>query len=507
MTGAQSMLMIDATVVGLALPSIQKSLNSSTTATQWVINIYLLTIAAFLAIGGWIGDRFGPLRVFSGGVLLFVAGLALAGSAKPVGSIELLLLARFIQGLGAALIIPTAQAIVTDTFAVGERGSAMGIWGSVSLVFMVMAPAFGGAVTQYIGWNWIFWLVIPIGFATLTIVFFARPTTKAKENIRPFDWRGAALLVFGLSLLTFGLMQAPRWGLIDPIVISLVGLGSFLLIVFIYVERRHAEPLVNMQLFRSNQFKVIALIFFFIGSPAMLVSIFLAQYLQRVLDFNATLAGVALIPMSIAMLALTIPGGRLYDKLGARLPVLLGLGLTSAGLLISAPLLNNFTYWMLVPGLLLIGAGVALVSTPANTDAMSSAPEDLRGEVAGVIQTVGQSGSSFMVATMTAIITGVGSREISNALKAAGIGDVSTKQVRDYFNNREPGKTPPGISSDQFQRFIDMARDSFVSGLAWVYLLIAVIMILLIIIAAFSLRGIDNSSTMAAEQPTPPNHR
>ena len=491
MTGAQSMLMVDATVVGLALPSIQRDLNVSTTTIQWVISAYMLTLAALLAIGGWLSDRIGPVRSFMTGAVVFTGGLVCSGASDPLASIELLLAARVVQGCGAALMIPAAQSIITDAFARDERGGAMGIWGSVSMIFMVLAPAAGGVVTQSVGWGWLFWGLIPFGVASIVLTIYVRPVAPPAEKQARFDRLGSALLVVGLVAFIFGLMQSSAWGWLDWRVIGLLVLGSLSLVGFVLVEPHRRDPLIEMRLFRSGNFGVAALIMAFIGAPATVTSIWGARYLQDVLEFSPQAAGLALMPLSVPLLLLSIPGGRLYDKLGPRLPLGIGLGALTVAMLFGALALQERDYAWLVPSLVLIGIGLAFASTPANTEGMNSAPEELRGEAAGALQTVGQAGNVLVVAIVTTLVDSIENAHVEIFLKRNDFGDVTAEQVEGLLAEAQGGDPSDlvNLPADQLSQLVDEVKNAFTSGVQVAYLSTAGLMAILLLLALARLKG------------------
>lgn len=491
MTGAQAMLMVDATIVGLALPTIQRDLNIGTTTLQWIISAYMLPMAALLAIGGWLSDRVGPVRCLLAGVVIFVVGQALAGLSSPLGEVWLLLLARAIQGTGAALMIPAAQTIITDAFARDERGGAMGIWGSVSMVFMVLAPAIGGVVTQHVGWEWLFWGLIPFGVATFLLTLYVKPVAPASARHERFDYPGAALLVGGLVATIFGLMQSSAWGWFDARVIALLALGVLLLIGFILVEPHRRSPLIELRLFHSGNFSTVAMVLFFIGAPATVTSIWGARYLQDVLGFSPSAAGLALMPLSIPLLLLSVPGGRLYDKLGPRIPLGIGLSCLTAAMLFGALALAERDYVWLVPSLVLIGVGLAFASTPANTEGMNSSPEKLRGEAAGALQTVGQAGNVFIVAVMTTVVATIENAKVADYLDLKGFTNVTVDEVEGLLAEAQGGDPAAHVDvpAGELSALIAAVQDAFTSGTQVAYFATAGIMAVLLVLALVRLPG------------------
>jgi EmrB/QacA subfamily drug resistance transporter len=498
MTGAQAMLMVDATIVGLALPDIQRDLDISTTALQWIVGGYMLAMAALLAIGGWLSDRVGAIWIFRLGVVVFVAGLACSGLSRSLSSIDVLLAARVVQGIGAALMVPTAQAIVTDTFPKNQRGGAMGIWGTASMLAMVAAPAYGGFVTQHFGWEWLFWTLIPIGLSTLAITAIVAPGARTPSSPGRFDAAGAALLVVGLGATVFGFMQSSSWGWGDPRTLAPLAVGVLALGGMVGVELRKTAPIVDLRLFGHGAFGLAALVFFVIGAPATVTSVFGARYLQDVLEFSPSQAGLALMPLSAAMLLLAIPGGRFYDKVGPRVPISLGLGALALAMMLGAWAIREHSYPLLVPSLVLIGVGLSLASTPANTEAMNAAPADLRGEAAGLVQTVGQAGNVLILALLTSIVVTIENQKVDRYLTSAGIRDLDAKQAEGILAEARGGD-PSRITSltgAALDELIRAVQDAYTAGVEFAYALVAGVMAGLCVLMALRLRGNASEPTV-----------
>jgi len=495
MTGALSMILIDETVVSVALPSIQRSLELSSTQLQWVVNAYLLTLAAFVALGGRLSDMIGRVPVFLIGVIVFISASATAGlSTEPVH----ILASRAVQGVGAAMMVPASQAIVTDAFPVEERGRAMGIYAGISMAFLALGPLIGGLLTEHVGWEWVFFVNLPVGLATIGLTLYSRPsTTRAPAG--HFDATGSVLVVLGLSATVFAVMQSSAWGWSDPRVLGILAAGVLLLVVFVVVELRRAAPLVDLRIFRYGSFAGDALVLFLIQFGFMGIAVFGAIYAQDVLGFSPVEAGLALLPLTIPLLMLATFSGRLYDRIGARIPVAFGSAIVAAGFFATAALVLELDYWYLVPGYVALGIGIAFVMTPANTDGMNTAPPALRGAAAGLLQAVRQVGGTFGIAVLTSVIVSLTNRNLDRNLGDIVITGIKAKEVEGLLAERRSGtgEIPASVPRSALDQVVDAAKDAFSSSLRVAYIVLGAAMTLAVIAALFLVR----KGAFAAQQP------
>ncbi len=475
MTGALSMILIDETVVSVALPSIQRSLDLSGTSLQWVMNAYLLTIAALVAVAGRVSDNVGRVRTFLVGVTVFVVCSALAGLATEGWHIISM---RAVQGVGAALMIPSSQAIVTSAFPVRERGRAMGIYAGISLAFLALGPLIGGVLTEQFGWEWVFFVNVPMGGLTILLTVLARPGGARLPSVGRFDWLGTVLLVGGLTALVFGLMQSSSWGWSDPAVALSVAGGLLAVALFVLVELEAAAPLIELSLFRSGNFSGDAAVLFIVQFALMGISVFGSIYSQDVLGFSPIEAGLALLPMTIPLLILAPRVGKLYDRIGPRGLVTAGCIAAAAGFAVSAVMVVDLDYWRLVPGYVLLGAGIAFIMTPSNTDGMNAAPANLRGQASGLLQSVRQVGGTLGIAALTSVILTLFRSGIADRL------DISEDQARELdrtLSEAQSGQVPAAVENlpkGTIDQVIAAFKDSFASSLRVGYIVLAVVLAL-----------------------------
>jgi EmrB/QacA subfamily drug resistance transporter len=286
MTGSLSMILIDQTVVSVALPSIQRDLDASQSGLQWVVNAYLLALAALVAVGGRLGDMFGNGRMFKLGVAVFVGASAACGLAQ---SETWIIVARAVQAAGAALMVPATGAIVINAFAPEERGRAMGIYAGISMIFLAIGPLLGGLLTEGITWRAVFYINLPIGIAMLVLAAITLPRDTPTGGA--IDWPGTLTLVGGLTALVLALMQSEDWGWGSPATIGLLAAAAILLPLFCFIEPRIHSRLIELRLFTSRNFTVDNIVLAAVEFSLTGLTVFGAIYVQNVLGFTRSAPG------------------------------------------------------------------------------------------------------------------------------------------------------------------------------------------------------------------------
>jgi EmrB/QacA subfamily drug resistance transporter len=400
MTLALLMLTIDSTVVRVALPTIQRELHTSALFGQWIVNAYLLAQAVFVIVGGRAGDLYGRRRVFLVGLVVFTACSLAAGLA---GDPALLLIARVGQGLGSAVMLPGTFSIVTDAFEGAALGRAMAIVSTTAVVGVSAGPLIGGALTEYAGWRWIFYVNIPIAVASGLLALAVAPESRARDAPR-IDFPGLVVLVAAVTGLTLALMQVQSWGWGSARVEALLGVSLAGLVAFGFVERRARAPLVDLRLLwgQSLAANTVGTIAQFAMTGLVVLA---AIYLQDVLGFSPFGAGAALLPLLLPGLFGSLLAGRLLDRFGGRELTMAGMWMTAAGMLVAGIGADvSDRYLALVPGFVLTGIGYAVVFTALTTVVMGSAPSVDRGVVSGVYNTTRNIGGALGVALMGAVL-------------------------------------------------------------------------------------------------------
>lgn len=402
MTGSLCLIFLDVTVVGVALPRMQVDLGLSESGVQWVMNAYTLTIASMVALGGRVADSCGRVRMFLTGVVLFSTASALAGLAWESGSI---IAARIAQGLGAALMQPASSTIVINSFAPGERGKAMGIYVGIPMAFLALGPLIGGGLTELISWRACFLLNLPVAAAAIALTIRARPN-DGPPGVRGFSPLAAALYLAGLPTLVFGLQQWGAWGW-SPTVVASIVVGASLVVVFVRSEWRRSEPLLAVRLFGERGFLGDGIVLFCMQFAMTGQVIYLSSYFQSALGFSPSRAGAALMPMLLPVIVVVQVAGRMYDRLGARTPVLIGTLLATLGLAVEALAIPTGRILPVTIGMVLFGLGIGFVMSPTNTDALSRVGAAARAQASGLLGTLRQVGGSAGIALLGATVLAV----------------------------------------------------------------------------------------------------
>lgn len=397
---ALGMLTIDATIVRVALPAIQRDLDLSDVAQQWVVNAYLLTLGIFVVAGGRLGDLAGRRRVFLAGLVLFTAASIVSGLA-PTGGV--LIAARAVQGIGAAVMMPGTTAIVTDAYSGPHLGRAMGIMAGTASAGLSIGPLLGGVLIEALSWRWIFFVNVPVAILAVMLALRAVPEQR-RPDAPPIDVPGLVALGAGLGALTLGVMQAQAWGWGSPATLVLVAAGAAGLAVFVAVELRVAVPLVDVRLLRRRAAAAANAIGFAAQFVITGLIVLLALYLQNVLGHTALQAGVMLLPLTLPVLAAAPIAGRLADRVPVRTIVGTGMTLLAVGTFAIGAAARSGSYWPMLPALAVVGAGFAAVLTSMTTAIMAAAPGEDRGMVSGVYTTARDMGASLGVAVMGTLL-------------------------------------------------------------------------------------------------------
>jgi EmrB/QacA subfamily drug resistance transporter len=398
---ASSIAYIDESVVNVALPAIGRDLAAAAATLQWVINAYTLCLAAFVLVGGAAGDRLGRRRVFIAGVVLFGAASLACGLAHEV---TLLIAARAVQGVGAALLIPCSLAIIGAAFPEAERGRAIGTWAGFSAIAAAVGPLLGGWIVDHLTWQTIFLINPVLGLGALWIAWRRLPESVDPHASSGIDWRGALLAFAGLGGMAFGLIALPDRGLRDgAVVASLIG-GIGLLALFVWHERRAPAPMMPTGLFRSRTFSGInALTLLLYG--ALGGAFFLLPFdLIAVHGYSATEAGAVFLPFTAIMAVLSRWSGGLLDRFGARLPLIVGPTIVAAGFALFALAGSTTSYALafLLP-VSVVGLGMAVTVAPLTTAVIAAVPGDQTGVASGINNAVSSVASLFAIAVFGAL--------------------------------------------------------------------------------------------------------
>src|SRR4051794_13128768 len=373
--------MLDSTIVGLALPAIQRELDASASGIQWVMNGYLLVIAALVVTCGRLGDIYGRRAVFTIGLAIFAGGSVLSGAAS---SEEALVAGRVVQGIGAAGMLPLSLAIVSDAFPGDQQARALGIWAAISALALAIGPLVGGLLVD-VDWRLIFWINVPVLAVGVAVMLGVVPETRDETATHRLDLAGLVILAAGLIALVLPLVESSEWGLGPARTLVVLGAGVALLTVFSAVEHRVAQPIVEFELFRNGPyFGANAAAFALVGAWWSLI-FFQPQSLQGPLGHSATAAGFLILPVTAPMVVISPLAGRLIARFGARALMTAGMLSAVAGLVVLTRITDSSGYGLLLPGYLLFGVALGLVYAPMSSAAMAAMPPEKTGIASGVL--------------------------------------------------------------------------------------------------------------------------
>src|SRR5262245_8714613 len=399
---AQFMVVLDATVVNVALPSIQQDLDISEADLQWIVNAYALTFGGFLLLGGRAGDLLGRKRVFLVGIVVFTVASLLNGLAPTS---EFLIVFRGLQGLGAAMIAPAALSIITTTFAEGaERTKAMGVWAAIAVGGGAVGLVLGGILVETLSWPWIFYVNIPVGIGVFLASLRFVPESRDEQAHRSFDLAGAVTVTAGLVVLVYAIVKAQEKGWGSAHTLGLGAVSLVLLGVFVVIERRSAEPLVRLSIFRVPTIRAANVVMLFVASGIFAMFFFNTLYIQRVLGFSPIQAGLAFLPFTAGIIIGAGLAQRLVPRLGAREVPLIGMAMAVVGLLLYLRLQPDGTYLTdLLPGMILVSIGMGLTFVPVTLIATSGIPPDDAGLASGLFNTSQQIGGALGLAILSTL--------------------------------------------------------------------------------------------------------
>ena len=395
------MIMLDNTIVNVALPTIQRSLDLKISELEWVVTGYALTFGAFMLTGGKLADLFGRRKIFVVGLAVFTASSFACGLANGA---TLLIAARVVQGLGAAMMNPATLSIIVATFPARQRGTAIGIWAGVSALALAIGPLLGGIITERINWNWIFFINVPIGLLGIGAAFvFIDESRDTSQEQRP-DIPGLVTSTLGLFALSYALIEANTYGWTSPRILASFGIAVASLGLFVLLEHRQRLPMLDLSLFRNRGFSGANAVMLLVGLAMFGVFFYVSLYVQQVLGYSAIEAGASFLPWTLLIVLLAPLTGRLSDRIGARPFVAVGMVVIAASMFAFSRLGAQESFWALLPGMLLGGIGTALTMAPVTAAAMRSVRPDKAGVGSAVLNSMRQVGGSLGIALMGAIV-------------------------------------------------------------------------------------------------------
>jgi EmrB/QacA subfamily drug resistance transporter len=460
---ATFMLLLDITVVNVALPSIREDLGASFTDLQWVVDAYALTLAALVLTAGSLADRLGRRRLFAGGLAIFSAASLLCALAPDPTFLNL---ARAFQGVGGAAMFAVSLALVAQEFPAGrERGTAMGLYGATIGVAVAIGPLVGGALTDSLGWESIFYLNVPIGIAAIAVTYLKLRESR-DPNATGVDWAGVATFSGALFLLVLALVRGNDEGWGSSLIVSLFAAAGALFAAFLAIERRTTEPMLPLRLFRRRAFTGVQLAAFAVSGSLFALFLYLTLYLQNYLGYSPLEAGLRYLPITLASFIAAPIAGALLSRVPARLMMSTGLAVAGVGLVLMSGIEAGGEWTTLLGGFLVAGAGVGFLNPVIADVAVSVVPKEQSGMAAGINDTFRQVGVAVGIAVWGAIFVGRGADKVGELV--AGTPAASGERPRALVEAASSGNldqalaaVPPGAR----QSVSNAAREGFLTGL------------------------------------------
>ena len=459
------MVFVDGSAVNVALPALQRDLNATIAEAQWIVESYALFLAALLLAAGAAGDRYGRRRVFSLGTAIFAVASVWCGLA---GSALELIVARAVQGIGGALLVPNSLAIISASFNESERGRAIGTWSGATAITAAIGPVLGGWLIDEISWRAVFFLNVPFAVAVLAIVYIHVPESRNESENGPPDWMGAALATLGLGGLVYGLIEAPQRGWTSPDILAALILGAGALALFLYVEERVRFPMLPLKLFGARTFTGANLLTFLLYAALGGGLFFVPLNLIQVQGYSATAAGAALLPFILLIFVLSRWAGGLVDAYGQRLPLVVGPAIAGVGYLLFAWPSVGGSYWTtFFPGAFVLGLGMAVSVAPLTTTVMNSVNARYAGTASGINNAASRVAALLAVALFGAVITPVFNAHLDAALTVMDLPPAVIDVIRTQQEKLAAIELPAADAAT-----IEMARraisEAFVSGFRWI---------------------------------------
>jgi EmrB/QacA subfamily drug resistance transporter len=414
---ATFMLLLDITIVNVALPSIQKDFGADLSELQWVVDAYALSLAAFQLTAGSIADQRGRKLVFTGGIVVFTIASLLCGLSTSPTTLNL---ARGLQGVGGAAMFATSLALLAGAFTGRERGVAFGVWGATIGASVAIGPLIGGAITDGLGWEWIFFVNVPVGIAA--VVFTRSKVAESKNpHARGVDWPGVVVWSAALFLLVFGLIRGNEQGWGSAATVSQIGLSVVLLVVFIVIEARSRQPMLDLSLFRNKAFAGVSIVAFSLSAAMFSMFLYITLYLQNSLGYSPLETGVRFLPLTVVSFFVAAAAGRLTHTVAPRILFGIGLSLVGLGLVLMHGVTESSTWTTLLPGFIAAGAGVGLCNPVIAQVAVGVVEPARSGMAAGINNTFRQVGVATGIAALGAIFQARTESKASSLMEAAGV--------------------------------------------------------------------------------------
>jgi EmrB/QacA subfamily drug resistance transporter len=481
------MLLLDITIVNVALPDIQRALHSSFADLQWVVDAYALTLAAFLLTAGSLADMYGRRLLYLVGLVVFTGASVLCGFAASTLMLEL---SRALQGVGGAIMFSVSLALLADAFRGRDRGAAFGAWGAVTGLAVAIGPLLGGLLTSGLSWRWIFFVNVPFGIAAVVIAVTKVSESRSPQASRP-DWAGFALFTVALSSLVYGLIESNQRSFTDGLVLGSFAVAAVLLVAFVAVEHRIAHPMFDLSLFRLPTFSGGAVAAFGLSASIFAMLLYLVLYLQDILGYSPLGTGVRLMVISVCILATATVAGRLTSRVPLRLLIGPGLLLVGVGLLLMRGLNAGSTWTHLIPGMIVGGLGVGLVNPPLASTAVGVVPPQRAGMASGINSTFRQVGIATGIALLGTLFSNKVTSEVMTRVAAVPGLSRQGPQIASAVKSGEIGQVILRLPGQARQAVEVITRSAFTTGLNQILLVAAIIALVAGVVSLAAIRSKD----------------
>lgn len=467
---ASSMAFIDSTVVNVALPAIQSNFHTTVVDVQWVVESYGLFLAALILVGGSLGDLFGRRRIFLLGVAIFAIASLACGLAA---SIPQLIIARSVQGVGAALLVPGSLAIISTSFDEKSRGEAIGTWSGFTAITTAIGPVLGGWLVEHASWRWAFFINLPLAVAVVAISLAYIPESRS-AGARHVDWLGTLLATVGLGALVTGFIESANLGWKNPLVFGSLLVGFGCVLAFFFVEEHVSSPMVPLTIFESRSFSGANLLTLFLYSAIGIFFFLLPLNLIQVQKYSATKTGAAVLPLIVLMFSLSRWSGGLVARFGARLPLIVGPLFAGLGFVLFAVPSTAANYWTtFFPAIVVLGFGMAVTVAPLTTVVMNSVSQDRVGTASGINNAVARVAGVLAIAVFGVVMVNAFSSRLNRDLGQRPLPPDTQRQLQANENRLAALQVPSELDPSVKGHIEQSIARAFVFGFRIVLLLCA----------------------------------
>jgi len=465
-----SMAFIDSTVVNVALPALQANFRATVVDVQWVVESYGLFLAALILVGGSLGDLFGRRRMFVAGVIIFAVASAACGAAL---SIHQLIMARSVQGIGAALLVPGSLAIISSSFDEKSRGQAIGTWSGFTAITTAIGPVLGGWLVEHASWRWAFFINLPLASAVIFISLWRIPESRSGTLAR-VDWLGAIVVTIGLGGLVTGLLESVSLGWRHPLVFGSLIVGFSCLVAFVFVEARGVSPMVPLTLFGSRSFSGANLLTLFLYAAIGIFFFLFPLNLIQVQGYSATAAGAAALPLILLIFLLSRWSGGLVARYGPRIPLIIGPLVAACGFVLFAVPAVGASYWKaFFVAVVVLGLGMAITVAPLTTVVMNAVEQDRVGVASGINNAVARVASLLAIAVLGIVMVNAFGAHLNSKLANLSLPLNELHEIQAGENKLAGLQAPSGVNPSTEAAIREAIRDSFIFGFRLIMLICA----------------------------------